>query len=489
MKKFFILICGGLTLMAFNATAQKKIKTDYDNVFGPAAKITPEYTLAENLAKEALAKLRAGETRAGDSLIKKSIATYPVHEVMNYAKELILLPDVVGANLVMSQLKERVAAMSGKILIPDPLLLIMQNPNFPAQVKEYDKERAYFNFLTWIYDLNRLYASRPYILAKIADLSLPQIIEDKKPLMGFDYEFVQQNAYKFMGLVYMGEYDKARSLIDALPINSFMTKELKLNYHINVDIATEQYPQAIAKVDEISKNKLYQDAVNVQYFMIYSAMGDDKALAYYNKIDKSIKENNYYYYKLAKFYLAKKDFITALNNIEKSNMLRKEKVITSEMLVEGWDFYRTYGEILTGLKQYDKARDNFKISLIYYPGYKETTEALAKMEILAGTAVSTDKTAPEIAITEPTPNRGLKVVSLASNVMVKGTATDVSGIKEVSINGIKVFAQPNGDFWGDVPMKIGLNKILVVAIDMAGNKSEKTFDIEKSAPATTAATP
>ena len=391
MKKAFVLICIATLLLNLTAAAQKNRKKEKTST-EVTAKLTPEYTLAQRLANDAVTALKAGETKAADSLIKKSIATYPVYEIMDYAKELMLLPDVVGSNIIMSLLKERLELMQGNVLIVGFMESMMANGKPPIP-KEYDKERAYFTVLSWIYNLNRTYASRPYILKSISDLSLPKIIEDKTRLMGFDYEYNQQANYEFIGATYKGEYEKARALINAMKPSTFITKEMLLGFNVSVDLASGDYQKGLERANEMAKNSMFKGASEVWFFNLYATMGDDKAIDYYNKIDKLIKENNAYYYKLAQLYLANKDYNTALKHIEKSNSLRNEKVIIADMIVEGWDFYKTYGEILTGLKQYDKARDNFNISLIYYPDYKATNDALAKMEVLAGTVINTDKTA------------------------------------------------------------------------------------------------
>lgn len=61
-------------------------------------------------------------------------------------------------------------------------------------------------------------------------------------------------------------------------------------------------------------------------------------------------------------------------------------------------------------------------------------------------------------------------------------ATDPSGLKSVSINGIKVYAKENGNFWGSVPLNAGNNKLTIQATDLADNMAEKVFEIEKINP-------
>lgn len=90
-----------------------------------------------------------------------------------------------------------------------------------------------------------------------------------------------------------------------------------------------------------------------------------------------------------------------------------------------------------------------------------------------------DKTPPVITVTDPSVNRGLKVTASGKDVMVKGMAVDPSGIKSVSINGTAVYTKEGGDFWGSVILKEGMNKLNIVATDLAGNTAEQVFEIEK----------
>jgi hypothetical protein len=149
--------------------------------------------------------------------------------------------------------------------------------------------------------------------------------------------------------------------------------------------------------------------------------------------------------------------------------------------LQNWEDYKLLGDIYVGLNNYEKARDYYNISLLYYPEYKPSMDALTALELKYTNETSADKTAPIILITEPAPNRGLEIVSVGNDILVKGTAADVSGLKSLTINGLVVYAQTDGNFWGNVPLKAGVNKIIVIATDGAGNASEHTFNIEKSA--------
>lgn len=64
--------------------------------------------------------------------------------------------------------------------------------------------------------------------------------------------------------------------------------------------------------------------------------------------------------------------------------------------------------------------------------------------------------------------------------MIKGIATDPSGLKSVTINNVSVYAQADGNFWGNIPLNEDVNKITVVATDGAGNKAEQVLKLKKT---------
>jgi hypothetical protein len=137
------------------------------------------------------------------------------------------------------------------------------------------------------------------------------------------------------------------------------------------------------------------------------------------------------------------------------------------------------GDAYTGLKLYEKARDNYTIALLSNPDYEPAATALANLETIYTTETFTDKTAPLISLLEPSPKRGFKLLSTHSEIMIKGIAADPSGIREVTINSKIVYSQAGGDFWGDVLLNEGMNKVTITATDIAGNKAEQVFDIER----------
>jgi hypothetical protein len=151
------------------------------------------------------------------------------------------------------------------------------------------------------------------------------------------------------------------------------------------------------------------------------------------------------------------------------------------LFIDKWKVYKLMGDAYAGLQQFEKAKDNYNLSLLFYPEYEPAQKALVQLGSQVALVLETDKTAPAIIITEPATNRGLEIVSAGNDILVKGTAADPSGLKSVTINGVSVYAQVDGNFWGNVSLKDGANKITVVATDFAGNTITQVFEIKKKA--------
>src|SRR5690606_26396599 len=109
-------------------------------------------------------------------------------------------------------------------------------------------------------------------------------------------------------------------------------------------------------------------------------------------------------------------------------------------------------EAYLGLYDFAKARQNYENALIYFHDYQPAIDGLAKLEAAQFAIRKTDTTGPEIEILEPTTMRGLIVVVINNTVMVRGLAKDSSGLKEVLINGVAVYFQEDGNFWGSVTL-------------------------------------
>ncbi|MDB5012427.1 MAG: hypothetical protein JWQ25_629 [Daejeonella sp.] len=443
-----------------------------------------DYKKAENLARQANEQLQNGNVKEADALIKKSIESYPVFAVFEYAKTLAKLPDLLGANLIMDKLIERVASFPGSVITTSEPDAVVENLNKgSARFREFEKTRAHFHFLQKIYEVNKAYGDRKRILKSLLDLQIPVIIEKKDGWapgeIQLDGEYVKQQAYINVKLFYEGDFDKLLGLLESKPISKLSPKAihaLEKSWYLT---GKGDYAEAIKEAESVN-GIFYKLEANMQLFTIYALMGDQRAMTYYKKLWAGLKESNMSYYSLALLDLAKKDYLSAIKNLETSSKVRT-KELQAALLVENWELYKAYGDAYTGLKQYDKAKDQYNIALLYYPEYKPAIDGLAKLGVTYVQEIATDKTPPVIFVTSPLPTRGLKVSTAGQSVMVKGMASDPSGLKEVLVNGKKIYSQNDGNFWGDVVMVNGLNKVTVIAIDQAGNAAEKTFEIEKQA--------
>ncbi len=93
-----------------------------------------------------------------------------------------------------------------------------------------------------------------------------------------------------------------------------------------------------------------------------------------------------------------------------------------------------------------------------------------------------DTTPPQITIIEPV-TRGMKIVQEDKNITVKGKAADKSGVYEVTVNGVSARLYANGEFRAEARLKMGDNRITIVAEDIHGNSSTRGFLVRREPPA------
>jgi len=87
---------------------------------------------------------------------------------------------------------------------------------------------------------------------------------------------------------------------------------------------------------------------------------------------------------------------------------------------------------------------------------------------------------PQIFITSPEATRGLKVVQTSNTVHVAGIAKDPSGIFSVQVNDIQAVVDAAGNFTADVPMAIGDNPLMVIAMNKNMKKGTHTFHVMRN---------
>jgi tetratricopeptide (TPR) repeat protein len=295
---------------------------------------------------------------------------------------------------------------------------------------------------------------------------------------------MQLNNFRWRLSMEKKEYSKAIDQINTIPKSVSMNNNIRNMFLAEVYFHADDFENALKYSDKLSG--IHSNTKDWYKFKIFAEMGrNEEALSNSDKYERFTKRifpegyvNNESFYYLAVIDLNQKKYQNALKKLDTAvNHRNIVSNIDITYFFDRWKIYKLMGDAYTGLEQYERAKDAYTTSLLSYPEYKPTQQAILKLESLIATTITTDKTAPEIKITEPSVNRGLEIVASGNDILIKGFAIDPSGLKSVSINGLSVYAQPTGDFWGNIPLKAGLNRITVIAIDGAGNKAETTFEL------------
>jgi hypothetical protein len=105
----------------------------------------------------------------------------------------------------------------------------------------------------------------------------------------------------------------------------------------------------------------------------------------------------------------------------------------------------------------------------------------------AGKVAAKDTDPPQIIITSPQLDRGLKIGTQSSRVTVSGRATDESGVNEVLVQDSPARLDERGNFSADVLLKVGENDITVTAVDIHGNRASKDFTLRRDSQSAAAA--
>jgi len=118
------------------------------------------------------------------------------------------------------------------------------------------------------------------------------------------------------------------------------------------------------------------------------------------------------------------------------------------------------------------------------PGFQPYAQVEAQGTILANPALvesPSDTVPPAITVTQPVQTRGMRIESSDKTIVVKGTATDASGVFEVDINGVEASLAPGGDFSAEIRLAVGDNTISVKAVDTKNNVAETDFTMTREA--------
>ncbi len=214
----------------------------------------------------------------------------------------------------------------------------------------------------------------------------------------------------------------------------------------------------------------------------YGYKGDfEKSDIHRNKAKKGTANNRFFATMDGRIAILKKDFHKAVGLFTTALKPRKTFFMSLDP-IDKFSSYTYRAKAYEGLNEYAKAKSDYQAALVYNPDYELALIGLNRLEGKVVSERRSDKLPPEIIITEPASlTRGLKITGNGTDMMIKGIAKDSFGLKSVTINGINVFTKEEGDFWGNVSLKPGLNTVLIEAFDMAGNKASKTIEIEQPA--------
>jgi tetratricopeptide (TPR) repeat protein len=480
---FFLL----LSLSTIAQTKQEKVTNkEMEKGMGlqEAIEIPNSYKEASLLIDSALEKLKNGEVNEADQLIRQSIAIYPTVRVFEYIKQICLMPDINKANVIMNELYVQVESLSGTtILLLDEIAITTEDGVKVKKVRPIDKERGLFIYAYNISAINKEFADINQYVKSLKTILNIHFMPNNATIM--DTQLFQQKLVEIILATIEKDYGRALKIIEESKSSTLNDGQKKTNI-IYIYIESGEYEKAL---DIIKSLPLDYAFVGDKYsFMANALIGNnDQALLDYKKftsLEYNLITNDLYYY-LAIIDNNKKEFDKALVHLD--NALHKkmggifEGLGLEGQFIEKHKVYKAMGDAYAGLKQFDKAKDYYSLSLLFYPDYEPAKSAIVLLKSLMVKTTATDKTPPVISVTEPSVKRGLEIVTVGTDILVRGTAQDPSGLKAVTINGQLVFSQSDGNFWGNIVLKEGINKIIVKATDGAGNSAEQSFNIEKKA--------
>ena len=220
----------------------------------------------------------------------------------------------------------------------------------------------------------------------------------------------------------------------------------ELTSDVYIKLLDKDYDAALNRLLGIAENGggFTGSKVSAKMFLsvVYTYKGEnDKALEWIEKAKKNILIGDNFFQDLyGMIALNKHNYPEA---IEKFTIALKGKKFLWT-LMEPANKYKLY--YLRGLAYQEsgdllKAKKDFESALLYNVNYQPAINSIATLEGKIINNRTADKTAPVISILEPTTvTRGLKITTAAKDVMVKGIATDASGIQSVMINGTKIYS-------------------------------------------------
>ncbi len=427
-----------------------------------------KYEQASDVVQIAIQKLHSGDVNNANALVDSAMKIYPTRGVIDYARELFLFNNQSEAFNYLDKLWLTANALEGdNITIYDPPQVVRLGKK--RKITKWKKSTGIFHLMNEAHELNRQFGTITFsklLMGKIVSLDIHRLDRVARSI---------QQEIRIKLAIEEKRFNEAFQLAGDKEYNY-----LKAQWEVYILFKQKEYQLALKKVNDYGQVRLPN--YRSWKFTLNVLLGNNtEALKAYNKNEGA--DNNETFYYLALMQLNDQNYDSALVLLNKALNFRvtgKDEDFAQYFLMDRYLVYKSIGDAYAGLKQYDKARDNYNVAILANPDYEPAIAALTKLESTIATTTSTDKTPPKIAVTEPSVKRGLQVITSGNDVMVRGIAEDPSGLKSVSINGQSVYAQASGNFWGNIVLKDGLNKIIIKATDGAGNIAEETFEITKN---------
>lgn len=210
-------------------------------------------------------------------------------------------------------------------------------------------------------------------------------------------------------------------------------------------------------------------------FFITAGLSGQTFYDYYNEGLKSLKKENWEE--------AEQNFLKAIKLREHD----EKRVRTYGVNFIDYFPNRELGIVYFERKDFDKARFYLERSQRFQPTGR-ADEYLARIgvtnvttqQVIEEPSTQNDRTKPTIEILSPSQLSSGELNPVSNDtklITIKGIIKDESGIYEVLVNGNDASISGSGEFRAEVPLRVGSNKILIVAKDVHQNFGEKEFTL------------
>ena len=472
MDKLYSLVLVLLVLFSVHSTAQKVQLSNKEKAI-----IWPLQKQAMFLSSNATYALQAGNTAIADSLIRKSIEMYPTLGVFSYATLLMSLSDITGSNEILKLVYARIKNEPQKRFIMPianefDFRKVTVAHEFAMQGAKLNRSfgnlkstlEAYEHLWENQVDYNDGWLSRSLAANPNSDIFFRPRIEE---------EF--HNRFEYW--IITEKFDEALKFIADKPQKGFMDKEDYALWETEIYLLKKDYAKARKAAVEIEpKFKLYYD-MKIKLDEGDLATTKDFFQQYYASAKTNPANSCRFLFQGAECEFKLKNYTETLSLLEKSIARRGKSNFSGERDPFQWKIYTLKADAYASLGEKEKARTNYDIALLYHPTYKPAIDGITALEIKSETDKLTDKSGPEILILVPA-TRGFDIVA-KNDMLIKGIAKDLSGLKEVYINGTKIYSQTDGNFWGNAVIGANDEKVMIKAIDIIGNVTEMSLTIKR----------